>query len=199
MFDNFVSFILGAIASVIGGLFLKWLFERFYGKIRFSSILKTIDVLLVQLQRERYSPDYIVAVGRNGAVVASILSGHLGKRSILTVSVQTIWKESNIRETIIEASYMPSPSTFSQKNLLLVTCFVNAGQALKTTFDHYVEITRESPPLEIKTASIYTTVDPILKPDFFVYEVEKNFKMPMHKIMRALPWMRPGWISSIDK
>lgn len=194
-----ISFFLGISTSIIGSYIVKYLLERFYGKVRFSSILKAIDSLLVQFQSENFHPDFIVGIGRNGAVVASILSGHLGRRTILTTNLRDKWTQPNIRKTTIEASYMPSPEALHQKKILLVTCFVNSGSALKASYDHYLETTMKAPPAQIRTAAIFTTVDPIMKPELFVYEIGKNYRIPMYKIMRKLPWMRSGWILSIDQ
>ncbi len=82
---------------------------------------------------------------------------------------------------------------------MLVTCFANAGSAMAAAFSHYSNLGEEAAPAEIRTASVFTTPDPIFKPDFYIFETEENIGLPMSKIMRKLPWMRANWRNSLDE
>ncbi len=198
MSEILIAFAVGVASSLAAWYLALFVLERFLGRVRFRTILDSVDKLAMLLAKVDFIPDYIVGVGRNGAIVASILSGQLGLRTIMTASLQTHWTATR-RETILETSYMPRPEALRGKKLLLVTCFVNTGAAMIAAYDHYSHLDPEAMPAEIRTASIFTAPDPILKPDFYVIETERTTGLPMRKIMRRLPWMRAHWQNSLDE
>jgi hypoxanthine phosphoribosyltransferase len=188
---HIVGFVVGVISSVVGALLIRFVVDRYSLYISFRRILKSIVRLHRLIQADGYVPDYIVGIDRNGSVVASILSGHIGFRPIIVAATRTIHHVNTPREVQLSLDELPKGEFFANTKILIVCCFVDTGSALEVVFKHFATLAR--PASDIRTAALYTTRSPRLKPQYFVFEIGRDVKASIDQIIVKMPWITDEW------
>jgi hypoxanthine phosphoribosyltransferase len=188
---HILGFIVGVISSVVGAILVRFVVDRYSLHISFRRILKSIVRLQRLIQADGYVPDYIVGIDRNGSVVASILSGHIGIRPIIVAVTRTIHHVNTPREVQLSPDQLPGDELFANTKILIVCCYVDTGSALEVVYKHFADLPR--PPSDIRTAALYTTRSPRLKPKYFVYEIGRDVKASIDQIIVKMPWITDEW------
>ena len=189
--NHILSFALGVLSSIIAALVINFVTEKYSYHFSFRRVLKSIMKLYWKIQHDGFKPDYIVGLDRNGSIIASILSGYLGFRTIITAGTETARNPDGSRTTSLLHANLLIPDALSGKKILIVACYVDTGSTLEKVHEYYDSLPNR--PSEIRTAALFTTLSPRFKPKYFVYELGKNLKAPVDKIMRGMPWMAEGW------
>jgi len=144
-----------------------------------------------QIDDDKYQPDYVIGIDRNGSIIASILSGYLGTRAIITAHTETIRYPDGSRSVNLRNEHLPPESNFSGKKILITACFVDTGSALEVVYKYFADLSNG--PEEIRTAAIFATSSPRMKPKYLVHEIGKGIKTSIGRVMHAMPWMKQGW------
>jgi len=185
-----LSFAVGVISSLAAsGLIVSR--QRARSRTSFGAILRQIIRLADQLKTDNYHPDVIVTVDRSGAVVGGILSGYLGHRSIVAVSTINERRLDGSRSIELDPISHYAFEGLSNKRVLLLICCNDSGTSL--SFVHSQLVGASEPPLEIRTAAIYSSYRPGFKPTYVMTVVGRDTKKTMAEILPNLPWMARGW------
>jgi hypoxanthine phosphoribosyltransferase len=189
--EHIIGFVLGIVSSIVATVVISVVSEKYSYRFGFKRLFKIIIELYWMIQQDGYNPDYIVGIDRNGCIIASILSGYLGYGTILVAGTITVRNLDGSRTITLSPVHIPPIDALSGKKILLVSCFVDTGSALETVYKYFDSLSIR--PGDIRAATLFTTPAPRFKPRYFIYETGKNIKVPIYKIMRALPWMTKGW------
>ncbi len=143
---------------------------------------RLVKKLIKSISQDNYYPDTIIAVGRGGAIIGSLLSGNLPKE----------FKESNIPIVCIDRFYKWEDGNrveldinpvdylfFKNKKVLLVAGDVISGETMrffKSKVDPYAN--------EVRTACLLKGITTIFNPDYFAKEIPAEFETP---------WMYKGY------
>lgn len=190
MFVYVMSFVLGIASSAAAAALVAFIANRSVLRFSFRRVLKDILQLRKQLQTDDYRPDLLVGIDRNGSIVASILAGHLGLRSILSAHTQTTRRPDGSREVALSQAHNPPEGSLAGKTILLVGCFIDTGKTAEAVYEYYKS--RSDTP-DVRLAVLYTSPAPILKPKYHVYVMGKDIKVPITSVMHKMPWMSKEW------
>jgi hypoxanthine phosphoribosyltransferase len=185
-----LSFVIGVVASVVA----SWVVvtrERAHSRTSFGAILRQILKLSEKLKIDEFNPDIIMTIDRSGAVVGAILSGFVGHRSIVSVSTINYRRPDGSRSIELDPISRPAFEGLSGKRVLLLICCNDSGTSLSFVHSHLVAAAE--PPLEIRTAAIYSSYSPGFKPTYVMTVVGRDTRKSMAQILPNLPWMARGW------
>jgi len=68
---------------------------------------------------------------------------------------------------------------------------------MKTMYD-YIHARRDRPQ-DIRTAALYSTSAPLLKPRYWAAEIGQGIKKTTNAIITGMPWMEDGWIHPLSE
>lgn len=190
MFIYVISFVLGIASSVAAAVLLAFIANKSVLRFSFRRVLKDILKLRGLLEADDYRPDLLVGIDRNGSIVASILAGYLGLRSILSAHTQTTRKQDGSRQVVLSEAHNPPVGSLAGKTILMVGCFLDTGKTAEAVYEYY--LSRSDKP-EVRIAVLYTSPAPILKPRYHVYVIGKDINVPITRVMRKMPWMSKQW------
>jgi len=185
------SFIIGIISSIAATLILRMLLDKLNLRFSFRRILNDIRSLYSQIIRDDFKPDYIVTIDRNATIIGGILAGYFGLETVISVATSNLRLPNGSRSTEVLKAHLPDPEVLKDKSLLLVICFNDSGKSLEAVHNYLL-----SPPFEIReirTAALYTSVSPQIKPKYFAHEVGKDLKTSINRIINKMPWMTREW------
>jgi hypoxanthine phosphoribosyltransferase len=188
--DLALSFLVGVLASVAAA-YLVILRQRTRFRLGFRSIMANIGVLLSRMEAENYTPDLIVTIDRNSGVVGSIVAGHIGLTSVVSLATQNSRGSDGTRTIQLDPAFEPALAGLAGRNVLVLICCNDSGVSLEYIVTRLR--TSATPPAEVRTAALYTSVSPALKPKYFAVEVGQDTKVSMNQIVSRLPWMTNGW------
>jgi hypoxanthine phosphoribosyltransferase len=186
-----VSFVVGVLSSLAASWVLL-LRERARLRLRFRAILAHIVTLAKQLEQDDYIPDYIVTVDRNSGVVGSILAGHIGLKSVVSVSTVNHRLPDGSREIRLDPLSAGALRLLKGVRVLVLICCNDTGTSLGYVVRFLRELGNDG-PCEIRTAAIYTSVSPAIRPTYRVVLVGHQTRQSMNRIISRLPWMTSGW------
>ena len=190
MIGLLLSFVIGIVASLVA----SWVVvsrERAHSRTSFGSIVRQIVELAEQLKIDEYDPDIIMTIDRSGAIVGAVLAGHLGQRSIVAVTTVNHRRADGSRSIELDPISHYAFEGISSKRVLLVICCNDSGTSL--SFVHRQLVGLKDPPLEIRTAAIYSSYSPGFKPTYAITIVGRDTRKTMAQILPNLPWMTRGW------
>lgn len=190
MKSQFFSFAVGVISSLVASGLLVWR-ERSRSRTSFRSILRQIVKLAERLKVDDFRPDVIATIDRSGAVVGGILSGYIGHRSIVAISTINSRRPDGSRSIELDPISQDALECLYAKRVLLVICCNDSGTSLSFVHSQLTQATK--PPLEIRTAAIYSSYSPGFKPTYVMTIVGRDTKKSMAQILPNLPWMTRGW------
>lgn len=189
--DSLISFFIGILSSLAATFFIKYVLERYSSRLNFKSVLKDILILHKMIDKDAFSPDYIVAIDRNGCIVGAILAGYMGTRTVISIATENVRKPDGKRESKLSEAHLPRQGVFFEKKILIIIAFNETGTSLEMVYNYYATLSEK--PAEIRTAALYTTVSPKIKPKYFVKEVGQDIKVTINQIMYKMPWMKKEW------
>ena len=185
-----ISFVIGILSS-LAATWIIFLRGKARLRLRFRTIVALIVKMAKQLELDNFSPQYIVTVDRNSGIVGSILAGHTGLRSVVSVACTHRRLPDGSRETgIDEVSARTLPLLRGSKVLVLICCN-DSGTSLNCVVN-YMRSLGVDKPAEIRTAAIYSSISPIIAPTYRCVIVGRDTRKPMNQIM-SQPWMTKGW------
>lgn len=138
-------------------------------------------------------PDYIVTIDRNSGVVGSILAGHIGLRSVVSVTTINRRMPDGSREIHFDPVSAASLSLLSGSRALVLICCNDTGTSLGFVVNHLRGL-GEAGPLEIKTAALYTSYSPAIMPTYYGVMVGRDISRGMNYVISRLPWMTSRWV-----
>lgn len=185
------SFAIGILSS-LAATWLLLLRDKARLRVRFRTVLALIVKVVRQLELDNYSPDYVVTIDRNSGVVGSILAGHIGLRSVVSVACEHHRLPDGTRETRLDDVSSRTLSLLRGARVLVIICCNDSGTSLSCVVDYLRNLGQDC-PAEVRTAAIYTTVSPAMMPRYKGLIVGRDTKKPMNQIVSQLPWMTPGW------
>lgn len=185
------SVLIGVISSILAALLLKYMIDLVNKRMSFNRIMREIEHLNDLIVKDGYSPDLIVAIDRNSSVVGSILSGFFGLKTIISIATVNTREADGSRRIEISTEHLPNTDLMVNKKILLLICCNDSGTSLGTVFEYFSSL--PTPPKEIRTAALFTTVSPQFRPRYYSVEVGEDVKLPMNKIISRMPWMKRGW------
>lgn len=188
--NDILSFLVGVLSSLAatGLLILR---QRAKYRMGFRSITRLIENLGDDIDRSGFRFDRIVAIGRNSGVVGSILAGQVGLDAIVSVNTTKERSVDGERTISIDEASRRSLDCVCGKKVLVLICCNDSG----ATLAYVVRVLKESnsPPLEIRTASIYTSPSPAYKAQYNAVVLERDSSKTMSTILERLPWVSPKW------
>ena len=189
--DYSLNFLLGVASSIGAAAVLAFIANKRAVRFTFGRVLGDILRLRRLLEADDYIPDLLVGIDRNGSIVASILAGHLGLRSILSAETHTTRLSDGSRRVVLSRPQSPPRRSLDGKKILLVACFVDTGKTAEAVYMYYNS--RPDKPKEIQLAALYSTSAPILKPKYCVYIIGKDIHTTINRVMHKMPWMSKEW------
>ena len=190
-----ISFVFGVLSSLVA----SWMIvqhRRAPLRLRFRSVMKLIVSLASRIRQSGYVPDHIVAIDRNSGVVGSILSGMLGPRAIISVTLSHARDNNGARKTIIDETSKAALRLLKGERILLLICCNGTGTSLAIV-SKYLDSLGADSPRETRTAALYTTSSPLLVPNFYGIIVDDDAKISMNVIVSRLPWMTKEWTHAL--
>jgi len=191
MEEMLVNILIGVASSIIAALILIYAIEIYKSRVTFGTVMKNVVKLHKLIVGDGFVPDLIVAIDRNSSVVGAMLSGYFGLKAIISIATINTREPDGSRKINISPDHLPQAEVISKRKLLILICCNDSGTSLATVYDYFASIIEA--PGEIRTAALYTTISPRLKPQYFSVEVGEDIKVPMNKIISRMPWMYPGW------
>ena len=191
MFSYALTFIFGIASSIAAALLLAIIANKRAVRFSFRRVMRDILKLSMLLKTDDYEPDLLVGIDRNGSIIASILAGHLGLRSILSADTHTTRTVDGSRYVVLSDVHKPPEGTLTGKTILLVACFVDTGKTADAVYQYYRS--RSDAPNDVRLAALYVTPAPILKPRYHVKMVGKDINAPISRVMHKMPWMTKEW------
>jgi hypoxanthine phosphoribosyltransferase len=189
--NNLMSFFIGIISSIVAAFLFRWVLELLDLRFPFRRIMFDITTLYHRIDEDKYVPDLIVSIDRNGTIVGAILAGYFGYETVVSIATINGREKDGSRSIVISEAHLPKPDSIIGKRLLIIICFNDSGSSLEAVYQ------RLSMPLfspaEIRMAALYTSVSPKLKPKYFAREVGRDLKTSINNIIYRMPWMVPGW------
>ena len=138
---------------------------------------KYLKILLKRIETDRFVPDYIVGIGRSGAIVGALISGNMQDNDkpanvpIIACDRFFRWGE-NGREEIDDEIIDFSP--LKGCKVLLVCGDVSTGGTIK----FYRKKIAAVQPAELKTAVMIKVKSATFEPDYFGKELTTGFQFP---------------------
>lgn len=191
MLTQILGFVLGVVSSIAATYLLAFIANRQALRFSFKRVLRDVLSLAVLLKTDDYIPDLLVGIDRNGSIIASILAGHLGLRSILAADTQTTRQADGSRDVKLSDVHKPPAGLLTGKKILLVACFVDTGRTAEAVYQYYKS--RSDAPTDVRLAALYVTPAPVLKPKYHVHMIGKDIHAPISRVMRKMPWMTKEW------
>lgn len=189
-----ISFVLGVVSSVTA-TYLMIMRGQLRYSLRFQSIIRLIHKLRQEIENDSFSYEYILALGRNSGVIASVLAGFSGTRSALTVTLLKERLSTGERTIAFDDFGEVMVSHLTGKRVLVIICCNDSGASLQ----YAVEKLKLSNVAELRTAALYSSPSPSFKPDYASVIVGRDTKLTMSEILARLPWARPGWVHPFAK
>jgi len=186
-----ISFLIGVISSIFATLIIRHVRTKYSSRLSFNGILDNIKILLKRMINDNFNPDYIITIDRNASIIGSIFAGFIATKSVLNIMTETIRLPDGTRKVKIIEETIPNDAVFNNKNILIITCFNDSGDTLKLVYEFISNILPS--PNQIKTAALFTSISPVLKPSYYAKEVGTDIKAPMFILMKNMPWMLEGW------
>lgn len=175
---------------------LDWIGYLFAGIGLIATVYKTIDVwiklerftwsdvdkysmkLIEQINNDKYDPDLIVTIGRGGAIIGSILSGNLRKKTgldknIPLLGLDRVYQWENGRRIEVK-NEMIDYKPLKDKNVLVVAGDIITGGTMKFYLNEICNVGTKS----IKTACLVKGCTTTLTPNYWGKEIPSNFSMP---------------------
>lgn len=188
--NEILSFAVGVLSS-LAAAGLLYLRQRAKYRMGFRSIMRLVESLGDQIDRDGFRYERIVAIGRNSGVVGSILAGYVGLDAIVSINTSKGRSQDGERSIVVDAVSLQSLLHLSGKKVLVLICCNDSG----ATLAHVVRVLKEcnSPPQEIRTASIYTSPSPAFKAQYNAVVLERDSARTMSKVLESLPWVNKKW------
>jgi len=185
------AFIVGILSSIAAALILRVAIDKISLRFTFRRVLGDIRRLYAQIEDDGYVPDHIIAIDRNGTIVGAILAGFFGVETVISLATVNHRLADGSRTTVMLEAHLPKAEFLHHKTLLLVICFNDTGTSLEAVYRCL-----GAPPFEVKemrSAALYTSVSPRLKPKYFAREVGRDLKTSVNRIVNKMPWMIREW------
>jgi len=131
-------------------------------------------------------PDVIVVIARGGWVIGRVVSDVLGVNDVASLGVK--FYEDVSRTSKHPVITQPLNIDVTEKNVLLLDEVVDTGKTLMLAYNHV----KAMKPREVKTAVVYKKPWSLMKPDYYVREVDKWIVFPyelretLESVMRKL-------------
>ncbi len=186
-----ISFLVGVLSSVVA-TWLLVLRQRAKFRLRFQAVLQLIAGLGEGISKDGYHFDYIVAIGRNSGVAGSILAGQFGLEAVVSVSTSKTRLKDGTRTIELDPISTAILPEFAGKRLLVFICCNDSGASLAYVVSRLNEVA--SPPVEIRTAALYTAPSPSFMPQYRAVVLGKDSQRSMTKILAGLPWVTSKWL-----
>jgi len=139
-----------------------------------------------QIKESGYLPDVIVVIARGGWVVGRVVSDVLKVSDVASLGVK-FYEDVN-KKSKRPIITQPLNVDVSEKNVLLLDEVVDTGKTLVLAHDHVKTMN----PRQIKTAVLYKKPWSLVKPNYYVREVDKWIVFPyelretLESVMRIL-------------
>lgn len=167
--------IIGSFASIIafGFILRDEIANLLQNRVSWKSILRSSKVVIDQLETDHFYPDCIVAGGRGGAILASLVSWNLTNEliPIQYVDFHYVWDDSR-RKIEMEAKNL----SVKGKRVLICLGYSNTG----TTALEIRKLVARRNPNEIRTAVLLGSCGRIFKADYKGRNLRKRKKFPWH-------------------
>jgi hypoxanthine phosphoribosyltransferase len=189
--NNVTSFVVGILSSIAAALILRLVIAKISLRFSFRRVLNDIRSLHSQIDRDRFVPDYIITIDRNGTIVGAILAGYFGVETVISIATVNHRLPDGSRTITVSEAHLPKPEYLYNKALLLVICFNDSGTSLEAVYrclgTHPFQVK------EMRSAALYTSVSPRFKPKYFVREAGRDLKTSVNRIVNKMPWMTREW------
>lgn len=177
--------IIGFIGTVIKA-YTNW---RDLKAVSWAEAKKYVNKILKDMEKDNFVPEYIIGIGRSGAIVGSLISGNIkvegSKSNVPIIACDRFFKwTENGREEIDDEIIDFSPLT--DKKLLLVCGDVSSGGTLRY-FRHKLS---DVQPRELKTAVMIKVKTATFHPNYYGKELPGGFRFPW--VIRRSFYKRDG-------
>lgn len=189
--STIASFALGVISSLVATWILV-LQQRTRYRLRFQPVLQQIRSLAAQVRKSGYQFDHIVAIGRNSGVAGSILAGQFGLTAVVSVSTSKVRQADGRRTLALDLVSKAALGALSGERLLVFICCNDSGSTLEAVANYLEQL--PSPPVDMKTAALYTAPSPSFMANFNAVVLEKDARYSMSKVLNGLPWVTDEWL-----
>jgi hypoxanthine phosphoribosyltransferase len=130
-----ISFVVGILSS-LAAAWIVFLRRKARLPLRFRTIVAPIVKVAKQLEADNFSPQYIVTIDRNSGVVGSILAGHIGLRSVVSVACVHHRLADGLRETYLDDVSSRVLPLLRGSRVLVLICCNDSGTSLKCVVDY---------------------------------------------------------------
>jgi hypoxanthine phosphoribosyltransferase len=119
------------------------------------------------------------------------MSGAFGLLPPVSVGTVNVRGVDGVRTVSIDSAYTANLECLGSKRVLLFICCNDSGTSLTYARD-YLRACR-SPPAQIRTAALYSSLSPSLKPRYVAVHVGLDTNQQMNRVLRSLPWVTKDW------
>lgn len=189
--STFISFFVG-VASSLAAAGLIFLRARARYRLRFPAVMRLIENLAERIRKDNYHFDYIVTVGRSGGVAGSILAGEFGLIAPVAITPVKTRLPDGDRTIELDPASRAALQGLAGRRLLVFICCNDTGVSLKYVLDELLALS--PPPLEVRTAALYTSPSPLVMPRYTGVVLEKESSQSMSEILAGLPWVNERWL-----
>jgi len=181
---------IGYVFAIVGFCGTVWKTVQVWTSLKSFSwrdVDKCSKNIIKRIQHDGFHPDFIVAIGRGGAILGSVISGNLHDEGSANGSDKNIpilgcdrhykWQSgerTEVRDGMIDFTRL------NGKKVLLVAGDVLTGGTMKC----FLSQIRESEPTLIKSACLAKGLTATFSPDYVGKEIPGDFRMP---------WMYKGY------
>lgn len=166
-----------AIVGFVGTIHKTYTNWRDLKVVSWKDVKKYTNILLKKMYVDGFVPDYIVGIGRSGAIIGALISGNIQienkKANIPIIACDRFfeWTE-NGREEIDDniIDFFP----LKDKKILLVCGDVSTGGTIK----HFRKKLFEIQPQELKTAVMIKVKTATFHPNYYAKELLGDFGFP---------------------
>jgi hypoxanthine phosphoribosyltransferase len=135
-------------------------------RITFQDVLAELQVFLLRISQQRWTPDLIVGSGRGGIIAAAIIATNLGHKPLRMLDVQFEWRGSK-RITTIAGSSLQKSDVYGKK-VLVVESTRQAGDTFKLI---EAELLAYGPGEIRSFATVWRTGSPST-PDYYAFHLD---------------------------
>jgi hypoxanthine phosphoribosyltransferase len=188
------TIVAGFLVGVASSVAAAWLItssRRLRKRLTFRGVLHNVQGLFASISSDGFSPEYIVAVDRNSGVVGSILAGEFGLSAIVSVSTINSRTTEGARLIHLDPVHEVSLKELGGRRVLVLICCNDSGTSLQHVVDAL--LAQANPPAEVRTAALFSTQSPKLKPRYVGATAGIDFKLTMPQILQRLPWVDKHW------
>jgi hypoxanthine phosphoribosyltransferase len=136
---------LASVATVVGVAEILWYGGRLpgfvlslIGRVSWGTLERTLLKLVTEIHAARWRPDVVVAIGRTGGIVASILVENLMWRppDVTLFVLNTIDPPREIKEnTLLQSELRRVPAGSTARRVLVVDSETYTGQGMRTVME----------------------------------------------------------------